>query len=134
MRIVDLYCLTCNETTKVDAVLGTNEDPEFQDCPFCGLSTRHAVVCAGGVGSRYHYMDMPSQEYLDNCVTAKPPTIHFKDEDGTERPAEHVDGGVIHNQARFHGDGRLERRDRNKHKRDAGKGRRPIYIDLSRSN
>jgi hypothetical protein len=124
MILRDYFCLQCGEV-KFDVA----EDTDQLYCKNCKKKTAHGVVCNGGANSRWRFCDFPDDPEWWQGRTSSKVTAHYKDDDGVEHKVEHKDGGVIHEQDKFVGDGSSEKRDKIRHNIRKRFGKEKIFVD-----
>lgn len=130
MVLKDFYCPECNHCMEEFADGGQTRFAAT--CPNCGEQVIFESRCNGGLGKRYRFCDWPDDpEFFRGQVKASSCEMYQENEDGTERPVEHMHGGVIHEREKYKdgSDRRETKRDELKHDTRRKRGTLPMVFD-----
>jgi hypothetical protein len=123
----DFYCTMCEIVVRDVPVQNCDDIEIFSYCKKCMCETSHKSVCNGGLKQRYRFCDFPldDDDFWKGKIKAIRPTAENKDGDVKSKST----GELMHNDSRFKGDKRAERKDKIESKRKRKLGRNKIIID-----
>lgn len=125
MILRDLYCPVCG-WVKYDVECSIDESIKTDFCGRCRGYVILRAVCNGGLRSRYRCNDWPSDPLWYSGQTDSSVSAHTMEDDGSETPVEHKNGGLMSDRI-MKTERRDERRDKIRHRMKRRAGKNTIY-------
>ena len=123
MILRDMYCTVCG---RIQNDVECTDVTKVEFCRHCRDYVKLQSVCNGGLKSRYRMNDWPSDPLWYSGQTDSTVSANEMCQDGSEKPVEHKNGGVI--AAKFMDkDRRGERRDKIRYRMRRRSGKTTIY-------
>jgi len=118
--IFDIFCSECGAVTE-DVILPASSDGVAHECPRCGGTTWHDILCNGGAHKRYRFNDFSTDPlFYSGQVSSTAPTATHEGRSVTNRQGRELS---------VNEDKRASRRDKIECEYKIKTGRNRIYSD-----